>query len=75
MIGVWLISAALAGYFSGMLGTGMRIVFAVFGLLALVPAGAFDGAVWSDIVGVTGGLLVMALEYFDITPGKRKGAA
>ncbi len=75
VIGVWLISAALAGYFSGMLGTGMRIVFAVFGLLALVPAGAFDGAVWSDIIGVTGGLLVMALEYFDITPGKRKGAA
>lgn len=75
VIGVWLISAALAGYFSGMLGTGMRIAFAVFGMLALVPAGAFEGAVWSDIVGVTGGLLVMALEFFDITPGKRKGAA
>ena len=38
----------------------LRLAFAVFGLLALVPAGAFPGAVYSDIAGVLGGLTLMA---------------
>lgn len=61
-MGVWLVSAALAGYFVGRLGTAMRCLFAGFGLLALVPAGAFPGAIWSDFVGVVGGMIVMAAD-------------
>ena len=62
IVGVWLISAAFAGYFSGILSLGMRLAFAAFGLMALIPAGAFEYAIWSDIIGVIGGIAVMAVE-------------
>jgi TRAP transporter 4TM/12TM fusion protein len=62
VVGVWLISAALAGYFSRKLTGAMRGGFVVFGFMALVPAGAFDGAVWSDLIGVVGGTALMARE-------------
>lgn len=62
VIGVWLISAGLAGYLVGRLGLFMRILFCLFGLLALVPAGAYHGALWSDVIGVTGGLVVIAID-------------
>lgn len=62
IMGVWLVSAALAGFFSRKMSTGMRLLFALFGLLSLVPAGMFDGAIYSDIVGVIGGIVAMAFE-------------
>jgi TRAP transporter 4TM/12TM fusion protein len=62
-IGVWLISAALAGYFTSRLSPLMRGLFVLFGMMALVPAGAFPGAVYSDIAGVVGGVLVMFLDF------------
>jgi TRAP transporter 4TM/12TM fusion protein len=61
-IGVWLVSAALAGYFTGRLSLPMRCLFAAAGLMALVPAGAFPGAVASDIAGVGLGLALMGVE-------------
>ena len=59
-IGVWLVSAALAGYFMSRLSAGSRVLFATAGLLALVPAGAFSGAIYTDAVGVLAGLVLMA---------------
>jgi TRAP transporter 4TM/12TM fusion protein len=61
--GVWLVSAAMAGYFAGPLSPAMRAGFAVAGALALVPAGAFEGAVWTDIAGVAFGLGLMAMDW------------
>jgi TRAP transporter 4TM/12TM fusion protein len=59
VMGVWLVSIALAGYFSRVLSPAMRIAFAAAGLMALIPAGAFEGALWTDIAGaVLGGLLI-----------------
>jgi len=69
VVGVWLISAALAGYFSRRLTGAMRAAFVVFGFMALVPAGAFEGAIWSDLVGVVGGLALMARE---VIRGRRR---
>ena len=62
-VGVWLVSAALAGYFSSKLSLVMRGLFVLFGLMALVPAGAFPGAVYSDIAGVVGGVILMILDF------------
>jgi TRAP transporter 4TM/12TM fusion protein len=60
VMGVWLVSIALAGHFMRPLRLFMRILFAVAGLLALIPAGAFPGAVWTDVAGVIlGGLLIL----------------
>ena len=58
--GVWLISAALAGYFVDRLSLPMRIVFAAAGLAALIPAGAFEGAVYTDIGGAIVGVAAIA---------------
>jgi TRAP-type uncharacterized transport system fused permease subunit len=58
-MGVWLVSIALAGYFTRALAGPMRALFALAGLLALIPAGAFPQAAWTDIAGATiGGALI-----------------
>ncbi len=71
-MGVWLVSAAIAGYFSAALSAPMRLGFAVTGLMALIPAGAFAGAIWTDLAGVAGGVLLMAAEL--VRSRRRKGA-
>jgi TRAP-type uncharacterized transport system fused permease subunit len=62
VVGVWLVSAALAGHFAGRLSPLMRALFAAAGLMALVPAGAFPGAIVTDIAGVLLGLALIAME-------------
>ncbi|WP_105372831.1 TRAP transporter permease [Neorhizobium huautlense] len=61
--GMWLVSAALAGYFASRLSTLMRIVFAVSGILSLIPAGAFPGAIYTDAVGLVVGIPAMIFAY------------
>lgn len=62
--GIWLVSMALAGYFMRPLPVLARIVLAVAGLSALVPAGAFPGAELTDIAGVLVGLAMVTYEYY-----------
>ncbi len=62
VMGVWLVSSALAGYLVGRLGPGTRMLFAAAGLMALVPAGAFPGAIFTDIAGVIVGAVLIAAE-------------
>jgi TRAP transporter 4TM/12TM fusion protein len=64
LMGVWLISAALAGYFMLPLSAVTRILFVAAGLAALVPAGAFPAAVYTDIAGVGAGLALMGREVW-----------
>lgn len=63
VLGVWLVSAGLAGYLVIRLNAPTRGLFILFGILALIPAGAFQGAEYTDIVGVLGGLLMIAIEF------------
>lgn len=63
--GMWLVSAALAGYFARRLSPLMRGVFAVAGILALIPAGAFPGAIYTDAVGLVVGITAMILAYLN----------
>ena len=74
-MGVWLVSSALAGYFSGHLSVAMRIGFAAFGLIALIPATAFAGAALTDIVGVIGGVGLMALDVMRNRTARREQSA
>ena len=62
MLGVWLISASLAGFFRGRLSRLNRILFGIAGLMALVPEGAFEGARLTDVIGIGLGLLLILLE-------------
>jgi TRAP transporter 4TM/12TM fusion protein len=61
-VGVWLVSAGLAGFFARRLSPAMRALFILAGLLALVPADTFPGAVYTDLAGVALGIALMALE-------------
>jgi TRAP-type uncharacterized transport system fused permease subunit len=62
-MGVWLGSIAVAGHFVRPLRPSMRLLFAAAGLLALIPAGAFPGALWTDIAGTILGGFLIAREY------------
>ena len=62
-IGVWLISIAVVGYFVRHIGWPLRIAFAVFGLLALIPANAVPYGIVKDLVGVAGGMAVLGYEF------------
>ncbi|MGK6316579.1 TRAP transporter permease [Neorhizobium sp. DT-125] len=61
--GIWLVSAALSGYFVNRLSPLLRSLFAAFGLLSLIPADAFQGAVYTDAVGLVGGIGAMVYAY------------
>jgi len=61
--GVWLVSAALAGHFVGRLSMVMRVAFAIAGLLLMIPAGAFEGAIYTDIAGLVLGLGLIVYSY------------
>jgi len=75
VMGVWLVSSALAGYFSGQLSMPMRAGFALSGLVALIPAGAFPGAYLTDIIGVAAGVGLMAIDILRNRALRRAGAA
>jgi TRAP transporter 4TM/12TM fusion protein len=62
VVGVWLVAIAITGYFLRPLSPGWRLAFAVAGLLALIPAGAFPGAVYTDIAGVLAGIGLIGRE-------------
>ncbi len=54
--GVWLVSIAVTGYFMRPLAAFWRMAFAIAGLMALIPAGAFPGAIYTDVAGMLAGL-------------------
>jgi hypothetical protein len=62
MAGVWLVSIAITGYYLRPLGVPLRLAFAVSGLLALVPAGAYPGAIYTDVAGMLAGLGLVGYE-------------
>ena len=63
-LGIWLASIGTIGYFMRPMSAGLRLLFGAAGLLALIPAGAFPGAVWTDVVGAALGALLIARELW-----------
>jgi TRAP-type uncharacterized transport system fused permease subunit len=51
IMGIYLVSVALAGYMTRPVGLALRVAFAVAGLMLMVPARGFPGAIWTDVVG------------------------
>ncbi len=75
LAGIWLVSIALAGYFLRPLALAMRLAFAISGALALIPAGAFAGALATDIVGTLLGLGLLAWEVVASRARRRRDPA
>jgi hypothetical protein len=58
------VSIGIIGFFMRPLGPLMRGLFGFAGLMALIPAGAFPGAVITDIVGAALGAVLIAREIW-----------
>ncbi|HSD53970.1 MAG TPA: TRAP transporter fused permease subunit [Burkholderiales bacterium] len=63
-LGIWLASIAVIGYFVRPLGGWMRALFGFAGLMALIPAGAFEGAIITDVIGTALGSALIAREVW-----------
>jgi TRAP-type uncharacterized transport system fused permease subunit len=63
-LGIWLVSIGMIGFFMRPIGAPLRAAFMGSGLLALIPAGAFPGAVWTDVFGAALGVLLMTREVW-----------
>jgi TRAP transporter 4TM/12TM fusion protein len=63
VLGVWMVSAAIIGYFSMHLNGTDRFLFAMAGISLFVPATAFPGAVWTDVAGLILTIFLMGREY------------
>ncbi|MEE8109740.1 MAG: TRAP transporter fused permease subunit, partial [bacterium] len=62
ILGVWLVSMGIAGYYQRPIAPAMRVAFAVTGLLALLPVGGFPGAAYAAAAGSVGGLALVGIE-------------
>ena len=60
--GVWLVAIAITGYFMRPLAALWRLAFGAAGLLALIPAGAFPGAIYTDVAGTLAGCVLIGYE-------------
>jgi len=60
--GVWLASVGIVGYFTRALNPLDRLLFIVAGIALVVPAGAFPGAIYTDIGGFVLGVLLVRRE-------------
>ena len=63
-LGIWLVSIGMIGFFMRPIPPMLRGVFMAAGLMALIPAGAFPGAVWTDILGAALGAVLIAREIW-----------
>jgi TRAP transporter 4TM/12TM fusion protein len=73
IFGVWQVSVGMAGYILGRIGWLARILFIVSGILSLIPANAFPGAVWTDVVGVAAGVALLAWQLRAARGAQRVG--
>ena len=62
IMGVYLVSVAVAGFMTRPVGWTMRAAFAASGIAMMVPANAFPGALWTDIAGFVVGTVLILLE-------------
>jgi TRAP-type uncharacterized transport system fused permease subunit len=62
LFGIWLVCAAMTGYFTRVLTGGKRAVFVAAGIMLLLPHQASDLMLWLNIAGVALGGALVAIE-------------
>jgi TRAP transporter 4TM/12TM fusion protein len=62
VMGIYLVSVAVVGFMIRPIGAALRVAFALAGLALMVPARAFDGAIWADAAGFVLGAVLIASE-------------
>jgi hypothetical protein len=61
-MGIYLVSVAVAGFMTRPLGLALRASFATAGLLMMIPANGFPGAIWTDVAGFVLGVVLIGAE-------------
>jgi TRAP transporter 4TM/12TM fusion protein len=62
IMGVYLVSVAVAGFMTRPVGPVLRVAFAASGIAMMVPSNAFPGALWTDVGGFVIGAGLILLE-------------
>jgi TRAP transporter 4TM/12TM fusion protein len=62
VIGIYLVSVGVVGYIVRPIGPLARVAFAVAGLAMMIPARAFEGAIWTDIGGFAAGAVLVGYQ-------------
>ena len=62
LLGIWCISAAMAGYFVRVMSPLTRVAFTIAGVLLLLPFQAAQWIVWANIIGICLTALLVAVE-------------
>ena len=62
LFGIWLICAAMTGFFTRVLPIRMRLAFAAAGIMLLSPHQASDLMLWINIAGALAGITLIAYE-------------
>ncbi|MEX0732932.1 MAG: TRAP transporter fused permease subunit [Aquisalimonadaceae bacterium] len=66
LVGVWLVSAAMAGQLYGAIGWLTRVPLAATGIMVLIPPTAFAGAWIVEMVGLVGSALLLLLRVLAV---------
>jgi TRAP transporter 4TM/12TM fusion protein len=61
-LGIWMGTIGVVGYYSRPIPAPLRALFVVAGLLLLIPADAFHGAIFTDIAGLALGAALLGRE-------------
>jgi TRAP-type uncharacterized transport system fused permease subunit len=64
-LGLWLGTIGVVGYFYRPIVGWMRAAFIAAGVLTLIPADMFPGAILTDVVGIALGAALLAREFYD----------
>jgi TRAP-type uncharacterized transport system fused permease subunit len=60
--GIWLICAAMTGYFTRVMPVSMRLLFTLAGVMMLLPHQVSSFMLWVNVAGVLAGVALVALE-------------
>jgi TRAP-type uncharacterized transport system fused permease subunit len=61
-LGIWMGTIGVVGYYSGPIPIALRVLFVVAGVLLLIPADAFRGAILTDVAGLVLGAVLLGRE-------------
>jgi TRAP transporter 4TM/12TM fusion protein len=61
-MGIYLVSVGVIGFMTRPIGPVLRIAFGVSGLLMMIPANGFPGAIWTDVAGFIFGVVLIVSE-------------
>jgi TRAP-type uncharacterized transport system fused permease subunit len=62
LFGIWLICAAMTGYFVKTMNWKIRVAFALAGIMLLSPHQVSDMLLWINIAGALAGIALIAYE-------------